>query len=478
MSSPSFEGFLRGIPRFTFAFAGTTNEMENTSAYWQSLGVIASSGALVAVLLLVSWPLIACCRRCCCKDKGPGGDDEEGLSAVLYKGSGLEQQEPKVTTSRCARCCYFVTLVLMLVGTAAGVVLTFVGNVEVSRTVTQVADLLSAVGGVMTTISDAAAAISTEGAELVATADALTADPGCVTPTACFDMIEQLNTLAEEFGPEGAAGEALGGIVELVAMPADYASQAPDLASTYDELRAIGVWCFGCVVLLACVGGAIRSFCMNVKKADGSSSDCSCAQVLCACVFVPLLWASLVLSWIAAGAHLGIATVLADFCFLGTEGVVNLIPGGDGGGGGPGSRPTFRYFLACPEGEDSPFAAVITTALVAIPPPTGGDFSQEDIVAATATGGDSAAALGLTLAAPDTGHLAQLSAGLTALEALVDCTDGGAEIPQSWVNITAAICETVRLAILIYQSRACISLLISCLLHCRAPTTRWRLLTG
>ena len=62
-------------------------------------------------------------------------------------------------------------------------------------------------------------------------------------------MIDQLDALAEEFGPGGAAGEALGGIVDLVAMPADYASQAPDLANTYDQLRAIGVWCFGCVVL-------------------------------------------------------------------------------------------------------------------------------------------------------------------------------------------------------------------------------------
>jgi hypothetical protein len=45
--------------------------------------------------------------------------------------------------------------------------------------------------------------------------------------------------------------------------------------------------------------------------------DCTCPRVLCACVFVPLLWSSMVLSWVASGPHLAIATVLADFCATG-----------------------------------------------------------------------------------------------------------------------------------------------------------------
>lgn len=44
MASPSFEGFLRGLPRLTFGFASVPNEMANTSAYYQSLGVIAAAG--------------------------------------------------------------------------------------------------------------------------------------------------------------------------------------------------------------------------------------------------------------------------------------------------------------------------------------------------------------------------------------------------------------------------------------------------
>ena len=106
-------------------------------------------------------------------------------------------------------------------------------------------------------------------------------------------------------------------------------------------------------------------------------------------------------------------------------------------------------------------------------------------MSATATGGPVATALGLALAAPTTGHLAVLNATLGNLSSLVDCNAGGecaaaactsiarslplslsvvrfgasedyphavrlvrrrgtagAVIPEQWLNITTAVCET------------------------------------
>ena len=70
-SSPSFEGFLRGLPRFTFTFASVPNEMANTSAYVRvnvhqysfscSLHAVRS---LASSVLSLRFPLrLAVCRR-------------------------------------------------------------------------------------------------------------------------------------------------------------------------------------------------------------------------------------------------------------------------------------------------------------------------------------------------------------------------------------------------------------------------------
>jgi hypothetical protein len=303
MSSPGFEDFLRGLPRLTFAFARVPNEMANTSAYYQSLGVIAAAGAAIGLLLLLSWPLIACCQRCCCSGGSSSDADDDDLSSPLYVGSGMEKQPSRVAkTSACCRCVYLITLVMMLLGTAGGVVLTFIGSLEVTATATTVADALASVGTVMTSISDSATDVSTEGSELVAAAAALAADAGCQGAPLCLELADQLTTLAEVFGPDGDAGAALSSIVDLVAAPADYASSAPDTTSTFDALRQAAVYSFGGVVLLACLGGAIRSFCLNAKTNEGEGVGCSCTRVLCACIFVPLLWTSLVFCWVLSGA--------------------------------------------------------------------------------------------------------------------------------------------------------------------------------
>ena len=115
-----------------------------------------------------------------------------------------------------------------------------------------------------------------------------------------------------------------------------------------------------------------------------------------------------------------------------------------------------RYFLECPEGVESPFAQPINTTLEQLPSPedqaaivssprnflpsltlplseVAVKFSRSDTlrgsvarqVAATATAGPTAAALGQVLAAPTTGHLAVLGATLGNLTSLVDCNAGG-----------------------------------------------------
>lgn len=298
----------------------------------------------MGLVLLLSWPLILCCKRCCTGGGASEGEDtDDSLSAPLYVGNGLEKPHEAAQTPCYCRCIYLIALVLMLVGTAAGVILTFVGSIEVTLTANKVADALAIVGGVMNSISDSATVVSDEGTRLVATATELAADPECNEALACQGVIDQLDTLAEVFGPGGDAGTALSSIVDLVAAPARYASSAPDTTSTVslvgscvppfsvspvmiacgrssrqvDTVRQIAVFSFGGVVLLACIGGAYRSFCLNAKTEHGREASCTCARALCACVFVPLLWISLLLCWIASGPHLAIATVLADFCATG-----------------------------------------------------------------------------------------------------------------------------------------------------------------
>lgn len=188
--------------------------------------------------MLLSWPLTVCCKRCCCKDSDSETDDDESLSTPLYTGNGAEKPRAVAKTSACCRCIYLLSLALVLVGTTAGVVLTFIGSVEVTRTVVTVANALATVAGVMNSISDSATDVSTEGSELVNTAAALAADAGCIAAPACAALIDQFDTLAEVFGPDGDASVALSSIVDLVQTPASYAASAPDTTSTV-SLRSL-----------------------------------------------------------------------------------------------------------------------------------------------------------------------------------------------------------------------------------------------
>lgn len=194
---------------------------------------------MVGLLLLLSWPATACCKRCCCKDgESKEEDEDESLSAPLYTGNGAEKLRAVPKTSACCRFIYLLVLALVLVGTTAGVVLTFVGSIEVTRTAVTVANALATVAGVMNNISDSATDVSTEGSELVNTATALAADAGCQLAPLCASLIDQFDTLAEVFGPDGDASVALSSIVDLVQTPASYASSAPDTTSTA-SLRAV-----------------------------------------------------------------------------------------------------------------------------------------------------------------------------------------------------------------------------------------------
>ena len=220
------------------AFSSREYSLGPRSRYYQSLGVIAAAGAVVGLLLLLSWPATACCKRCCCKDGDGEEDEDESLSAPLYAGNGADKQRAVPKTSACCRVVYLLVLALVLAGTTAGVVLTFVGSIEVTRTAVTVANALATVAGVMNSISDCATDVSTEGSELVNTAAALAADAGCQGAPLCAPLIVQFDDLAAVFGPDGDASVALSSIVNLVQTPASYASSAPDTTSTV-SLRAV-----------------------------------------------------------------------------------------------------------------------------------------------------------------------------------------------------------------------------------------------
>ena len=409
----SFESFLRDLPRFTFGFSTVSNDLANTSDYWQSIGVIAAFGVVAALMCVLLEVLRCLCSGCCAKDED--GDD---LASPLVG----ENAEGKAGC--CGKRCYFGTMLVTLVGTAGGVVLSFVGSLEVTSTMSAVSTALGNVGTLMTSAADTSSTLIDTGTDLAAAASGLNSLAECAALPECLALAGQLAALATEFEPTGGAGAALAGIVTLLEVPAQYANDAPSTSDTIDGLRAAAVYGFGAVTVFACAGAVFRG-CLQSGRAKAEPN--SCMQSLCTCIFAPLCWATLILCWVAASGHLAIATVLADFC-VDTNGVTALLPADN--------AETFSYFLFC-EGT-SPFTAELDAAEAALEPAV---ENLDAIVAAAnaALPGGPAFADQIEVLVPT------LATQLGQLTPLVDCLEpapGGAVIPESWAAITTAICES------------------------------------
>jgi hypothetical protein len=78
-----FDSFLRGLPRISFSFSSVPAEFANTSAYFQSIGFIAASGAVVAALLIAVLAITWCSKQCCCRGARGRGANAAGMQEPL-----------------------------------------------------------------------------------------------------------------------------------------------------------------------------------------------------------------------------------------------------------------------------------------------------------------------------------------------------------------------------------------------------------
>eukprot|EP01052_Picozoa_sp_SAG31_P022403 SAG31_NODE_1780_length_7290_cov_1.784036_7_plen_163_part_00 len=149
---------------------------------------------------------------------------------------------------------------------------------------------------------------------------------------------------------------------------------------------------------------------------------------------MPLGWTVLLTGLCAGSIQLAAAVSLADFCIIGTPGVLALLPAG----GGVANNATFEYFLTCPPGQTSPFA----TDLLALNSSLPTTEEQAALVSAASGAGAEAAALAESIAAPSTGRLSVIAAAVDRLTSLFDCAAECAAVPENWNATQAAVCET------------------------------------
>jgi hypothetical protein len=439
-----FDDFLRGLPRFTFTFGSAPEALANESAYWQSLGMIFAWGAVAALLCALARMFSCLCWRCN-HGKGSAGGTKSGVAEPLTgPASDGEDGQP---AGCCSRCCYRASVLCMLLGTLAGVVLAIVGSTEVSRTIGTVGDELGRAGSLLSSTSEVVNQLTADGASLATACSDLEA----LCAGACGAPVESaLSDAAQAFGDGGQAATGLAEIATLLDPLVMYSNDTPDTAATADDIRVVCVFVFCAVILAACTGAALRGFC---PAKDSDRGGVACAKGCFACVFVPLAWTTVISCWLVSSSHLTLATLLSDFCAGNCDTVADPgctpTPTGAALGLLPESQAqnlaTFEYFLECADGVDNPFGQYIadarasTAGCVADPAPC-----DAIVTAGNTLGTPEAIALASQIAGADTGLIYKVEDALDDIDQKVNCAEpdpGGGIIPSVWTNTITAVCE-------------------------------------